>query len=42
MSCWQFIEQKRGSYLSELLCRTLAISAARYYAWRKHQQLRPV
>lgn len=37
MSCWQFIDQERGSYLVELLCRTLDVSAARYYAWRKQQ-----
>lgn len=40
MSCWQFIDQERGSYPMELLCRTLDVLAARYYAWRKQQ--RPV
>ena len=37
MSCWQFIDQERGSHPVELLCRTLAVSSARYYAWRKQQ-----
>lgn len=40
MSCWQFIEQERASYPVELLCRTLNVSPARYYAWRR-QQLGP-
>ncbi|MGI4871146.1 MAG: IS3 family transposase [Janthinobacterium lividum] len=38
MSCWQFIEQERGSYPVELLCRTLAVSSARYYSWRQQQR----
>ena len=35
MSCWQFIEQERSMYFVDLLCRTLDVSPARYYAWRK-------
>ncbi|MDO7888238.1 hypothetical protein [Hymenobacter cheonanensis] len=42
MSCWQLIEQERGSYPVELLCWTLDVLAARYYAWRKRQQSSPV
>ncbi len=41
MSCWQFIEQERTRYPVELLCRTLDVSAARYYTWRKQQQVSP-
>lgn len=35
MSCWQFIKQERNTYSVDLLCRTLDVSPARYYAWRK-------
>ena len=38
MSCWQFIDQERVHYPVELLCRTLDVSPARYYAWRKPQR----
>ena len=38
MSCWQFIDQERVPYPVELLCRTLDMSPARYYAWRKPQR----
>ncbi len=41
MSCWQFIDQERSSYPVELLCRTLSVSPARYYAWRTRQQPKP-
>lgn len=39
MNCWQFIDQERRTYSVDLLCRTLHVSPARYYAWR--QQPRP-
>ncbi len=38
MSCWQFIDQERATYAVDLLCRTLNVAPARYYAWRKQQQ----
>jgi transposase InsO family protein len=41
MSCWQFIEQEQRVYFVDLLCRTLDVSPARYYAWRKQRQAAP-